>query len=212
MGGRLRFEMLSDIFEAHRNTTLERHKEMLRPYTDETHFFHTRLREYPLGHLVGRLQSGGTKVRSTTLPNHSDKVLGTWRWRGHAPSPHLRAYRVNHPEGGCTLPEHLCGAVVGVEVAMPDIDPAFPTDITPEEAEAGFELATVRNPTARFSPSNPIELLAVVRLLPDGNKAVKALTPGEGNGVNYQIWNHEDAEVQGARVSSLAALRQKYGI
>jgi hypothetical protein len=97
--------------------------------------------------------------------------------------------------------------------AMPDIDPAYPIDLTPEEEAAGFELTTVKNPQGQYgmpfglSQPDP-EIQAVVKQLPGGLRAVKVKTPVSGD-IAYAIWNDKNRGVRDS-VFSVKMLLQMY--
>lgn len=91
---------------------------------------------------------------------------------------------------------------------MPEVDPQFPMDLTPEEAAAGFALGTVSNrKTDGFSPGRDVH--AVTRRCANGWLAVKTKLPLVG--VRYAIWHDREGKAARQVELTVEAVLRKYG-
>ncbi len=83
-------------------------------------------------------------------------------------------------------------------------DPLFPSDLTDEEARAGFTRAAIPNPSSHYFGA-AAEIRAVVRKLGADRVAVKMSGP---SGVEYAIWNDQQRPVE--QVASLGEITRRY--
>lgn len=91
---------------------------------------------------------------------------------------------------------------------MPDTNPLFPMNVTPDEKSAGFTLSTVKNPSAYGLNPDP-DVHAVTRTCANGWLAVKTMMPDRD--IRYAIWHDRDGKVAADVEFTPDGVVKKYG-